>query len=253
VSAPSLAARNFRFLLALAPGAALACLQWPGLGLRLAAAVTCALVVEAGCLGLRRLPLRAYLLEGSAVRAGLLLALWLPTLGLPALLFVLAAGLVLRQLQGGLGGGPFHAGMLAAALAQLLFAAAPMAPDAGTPWLGLAWLGGGLALLASGQLRWQGPVAFLATAAACQLPAGAPLALLSSAPWLLAAGFLLPEPGGEGEGAAARVLVGASAGALAALAAPDAGAWGLPFALLAGNALAPALSRALSRRRGRVA
>jgi electron transport complex protein RnfD len=253
MSAPSLAARNARFLLALSPGAALACLQWPGLGLRLAAAVAFALAVEAACLRVRGLPLRAYLLEGGAVRAGLLLALWLPTLGLLPLLLALALGLGARQLQGGLGGGPFHAAMIAAACAQLLFAAAPMAPDAGAPWLGLAWLGGGLALMAAGQLRWQGPLAFLATAAACSLPVASALTLPTSAPWLLAACFLLPEPGGEGENAAARALVGASAGALAVLAVPRVGAQALPFALLAANALAPALSRALARRSGGVA
>jgi Na+-translocating ferredoxin:NAD+ oxidoreductase RnfD subunit len=143
--------------------------------------------------------------------------------------------------------------MLATAFAQLLFAAAPMAPDAGAPWLGLAWLGGGLALMASGQVRWQGPLAFLVTAAACNLPAAAALSLPTSAPWLLAACFLLPEPGGEGESATARLLVGAVAGALAALAVPGAGPWALPFALLAANALAPALSRALAPRRGGVA
>jgi Na+-translocating ferredoxin:NAD+ oxidoreductase RnfD subunit len=253
VSAPSLARRNARFLLALAPGAAWACLQWPGLGLRMAAAAVFALLLESVCLRLRALPAAPYLLEGGALRAALLLALWLPTLGMLPLLAALAVGLVLRQLQGGLGGGPFQPAMLAAAFAQLLFAATPMPADAGAPWLGLAWLGGGLALIAAGQLRWQGPLAFLTTAALCSFPLAAPLAVPSSAPWLLAACFLLPEAGGEGEGAAARALVGAVAGALAALAAPGAGLWALPFALLAGNALAPATSRALAPRRGRAA
>ena len=249
MSAPSLAVRNARFLLALSPGAVLACLAWPGLALRLAAAAAFALVLEAACLRLRRLPLRDYLAEGGALRAAVLLALWLPTLGTAPLLLALGVGLLARQLQGGLGGAPFHATMIAATCAQLLFAATPMPSDAGAPWLAIAWLGGGLALVALGQVRWQGPLAFLAAAALCSLPA-APLALLTSAPWLLAACFVLPEPGGEGDGAAARALVGAGAGAFAVLAVPAAGAWMLPIALLAANALAPALSRALAPRRG---
>lgn len=251
--APSLAVRNARFLLALAPGAALACLQHPGLGARLAAATAFAAAFEALCLRLRSLPVVAYLAEGAALRAALLFALWLPGLALAPTLGVLAAALVLRQLLGGLGGLPVHAGMLAAALAQLAFAAAPMAPEAGQPWLALAWLAGGLALLACGQVRWQGPLALLAAAVLCALPVTPGLDLQASAPWLLAAFFALPESGGDGESATVRLLIGAIAGALAVLAAPRAGPWLLPFALLTANALAPALSRTLAPRRSRPA
>jgi Na+-translocating ferredoxin:NAD+ oxidoreductase RnfD subunit len=252
-SAPTLAARNARFLAALAPGAVLACLSLPGLGPRLAVAAAFALCFETLCLRLRGLPLRAYLAEGSAVRAGLLLALWLPSLSLSWLLVALGLALLLRQCLGGLGGAPFHAAMVGTAIAQLAFAAGPMAPDAGAPWLALAWLAGGLALVALGQVRWQGPVALLATAGLCAGFAGHALSVFVAAPWLLAAFFLLPESGGDGESATVRLLVGVVAGALAVLCAPGTGVQALPYALLVGNALAPALSRTLAARRRRPA
>ena len=137
--------------------------------------------------------------------------------------------------------------MVAAALAQLLFAATPPAPGGGA-WLALAWLAGGLALLAARQVHWQGPLALLVAATLCALLATGGFDPAASASWLLAAFFVLPEAGGDGESATVRLLVGAGAGALAALAAPAGGPAMLPFALLAASALAPALSRRLAPR-----
>jgi electron transport complex protein RnfD len=251
--APSLAARNARFLLALAPGAVLACASFSGLGWRLAGCALFALFVESACLRLRRLPLRPYLAEGAALRAAVLLALWLPTAPLPWLLAALVAGLLTRQWLGGLGAHPFHAAMIAAALAQLAGNATPMPADAGSPWLPLAFLAGGLALCASGQVRWPGPLALLAAAALAAWPLGNPLGVPTSAPWLLAAFFVLPEPGGSGEHLKSRIVLGALAGAAAALAGQGVSAVALPFALLAANALASVLDRRLAPRRASAA
>jgi electron transport complex protein RnfD len=248
-----LATRNARFLLALAPGAALTAWQLPGLATRLVVAAAFAVALDAACLRLRGLPVAATLVEGGALRAGLLLVLWLPQLPIAPMLGVLAAALVLRQLLGGLGGAPFHAAMLAAAFAQLLFAAAPTVPGEAGSWLALAWLGGGLALVAARQVRWQGPLALLLAAALCALPAGGGVDPPAAAPWLLAAFYLLPEAGSDGESATVRLLVGAIAGVLAVLAAPAGGPGLLPFALLAASALAPALSRRLAPRPARQA
>lgn len=247
--AASLATRNRRFALALAPGAALACASFPGLALRLLAATLVALLLECACLRLRRLPLRAYLAEGGALRVAALLSLWLPTTTLALLLALVAFATLARQALGGLGAHPFHGAMLGAALAQLAFGAPPLAADAGAPWLALAWLGGGLALCACRQVRWQGPVALLAAATLASLPGGGALPVLTGAPWLLLAFFVLPEPGGGGEHARARLALGAIVGATAALATGGASAAALPFALLIANALAPALDLTLSPRR----
>ena len=246
--AASLATRNARFLLALAPGAALAAWQAPGMWPRLALAAAFAVALDAACLRLRGRPVAATLAEGAALRAGLLLALWLPGLAPVPMLAVLGAALLLRQLLGGLGGAPFHAAMVAAALAQLLFAATPPAHGDGGAWLALAWVAGGLALLAARQVHWQGPLALLVAATLCALLATGGFDPAASASWLLAAFFVLPEAGGDGESATVRLFVGAIAGALAALAAPAGGPDMLPFALLAASALAPALSRRLAPR-----
>jgi Na+-translocating ferredoxin:NAD+ oxidoreductase RnfD subunit len=247
--APSLATRNARFLLALAPGAALACAHFPALAWKLALAALLALLLEGACLQLRRVPLQPYFAEGAALRAALLLGLWLPTASLPVLLAAVAVATLARQALGGLGAHPFHGAMLGAAFAQLAFASAPLPVDAGAPWLALAWLGGGLALCAAGQVHWHGPLGLLSVAALLSLPEGASLAVLTGAPWMLAAFFVLGEPGGGGEHPRARLALGALAGALAALAAQGASAAALPFALLLANALAPLLSGWLMPRR----
>jgi electron transport complex protein RnfD len=247
--AASLAARNVRFLLALAPGALAMCWLFPALPVRLALAAATALLLEAACLRLRRQPLPAFLAEGGALRAALLLALWLPTLALAPLLLAVAVAVLLgRQATGGLGATPVHGAMVGAALAQLGFGALPPALDAAAPWLALGWLAGGLALLAARQARWPVPLAFLAAAALAAWPHGGALSLLIGAPWLLAAGFVLAEPGSIGESLRTRVLLAAAAGAGAVLAGGS-DARALPYALLAAGLLAPLLDAAGAARR----
>ena len=248
--AASLARRNARFLLALAPGAVLLVLAQPALAWRVALALVAALALDAAGLALRKLPVRAHLAEGSALRAALLLALWFPTIPWPALLAAIVVALLLaRHALGGLGNNPFNPAMAGAACAQLFFGASPPFLDYGGPWAGLAWLAGGLVLVALGQLRWQAPLALLAAASLAALPFERSLVLLTSGPWLLLAFFAWPEPGTHGESAGARAVAAAFAGALAVLAAGGASPRLLPFAVLAANAALPALEAWFAPRR----
>ena len=249
-AAASLAQRNLRFVLALAPGALLLALAQPALPARLALAALLALLLDALCLRWRGEPVRAHLAEGSALRVALLLCLWCPQISWPALLAsVLVAIVLARHAFGGLGASPFNAAMAAAACAQLWFATAAPPLDAGGHWAALAWLAGGLVLVACGQVRWQAPVALLAAATLAALPFERSLALLTSGPWLLLAFFVWPEPATHGESRAARLAAAALAGALAALAAAGAGPRAVPFAVLAANAALPALDAWLAPRR----
>ncbi len=249
----SLRARNGLLLLALAPGAVLMGARGDAaLPLRLAMAIALALALEALALRLRGQALRPLLGEGSAVLAAVLLVLWLPALAgwrLAAAVFV--AVIVARQAFGGLGGNVFNPAMAGAAFAQLAFATAPAAPAPDLP-LALLWAAGGVALLALRASRWQAPLGLLAGAALALLaPAlfggGAGADALLAAPWWLAAGFVLAEPASSGEHARTRLLCAAFAGALCGLFAAQALA-ALPFALLAGNALARPLDALFAAR-----
>ena len=238
--APSLAARNLRFLLALAPGATALALANTALPLHLLCAASLAVLLEATCLRLRGSALPAYLAEGGAVRAALLVALWLPALGIAPLLAAVAfAVLLARQAFGGLGRSPVHGAIAGIAFAQLFFGATTLPLDAGAPWTSLALLAGALALVASRQLPWSLPLAFLGTAAlAAAASRNGALALLTGAPWLLAAGFVLVEADTLGERLRTRLLLAALAAGVAVFAG-GVGARALPFALLAASLLAP--------------
>jgi electron transport complex protein RnfD len=104
-----------KVILALIPGAL--CLFWFfgwGVLFNLAIATFTAVVAEAGMLMLRRRPVKATLLDGSAVVTGLLLGLALPPLA-PWWIPVVGTGfaiVVAKQLYGGLGYNPFNPAMV---------------------------------------------------------------------------------------------------------------------------------------------
>ena len=198
-----------------------------GILLQIGLATAACYLFEATCLHLRRVALRPFLLDGSALVTAWLIALSLPSLA-PWWLVVVAsffAIVVAKHLYGGLGNNVFNPAMVGFAVvivsfpAQLSQWAAPHGPlsameqfryiltrelpggmsfDAiaqatpldflktqlaaghdllvsgtspifgllagvGSEWVALAWLAGGLALLAARVISWQAPVALLAT------------------------------------------------------------------------------------------
>jgi len=247
--ARSLAARNLWLLAALLPGIALQC--WRGdlaLLAKIGMAMAIALLLEALALRVRRQPLAPFLLEGSALAGAALIVLWLPPLpGSRRARSVFVALVLARQAFGGLGANRFHPAMAGVACAQLLLSV-PASPAAADAWLAGAWLAGGVLLLALRIARWQAALGLLAGALLGLLASGQSPALLFDPRWCLAAGFVLIDPVTSCEDARARLLSGFAAGALAALAGPGALA-ALPFAILALNALAPALDAWLPPRR----
>ena len=247
--ARSLAARNAWLLAALLPGLAL--LSWrgePGLLPRLALALSAALLFEALALRARGKPLRPFLAEGSALAFACLLVLWMPALdGWQLLLSIFIALVLARQLFGGLGANLFHPVMAGVACAQLLFSV-PVTAARPDPWLATAWLCGGLLLLALRITRWQAPLGLVTGALLGLAATGASPVLLLDPRWFLAAGFVLTDPVTSSEDARARALGGFATGAICALAGGQSMA-ALPFAILAMNALAPALDAWLSPRR----
>jgi Na+-translocating ferredoxin:NAD+ oxidoreductase RnfD subunit len=244
--ARSLATRNLWLLAALLPGIVLQC--WRGdfaLLANLGMAMAAALLFEALALRLRRQALAPFLLEGSAFAFAALIVLWLPLLtGWRLALSVFVALVLARQAFGGLGANRFHPAMAGVAFAQLLLSA-PATEAAADSALTTAWLAGGLLLLALRIARWQAALGLLAGALLGLLASGQPAWLLADPRWCLAAGFVLIDPVTACEDARARALSGFGAGAVAALAGPAA----LPFAVLAMNALSPALDAWLSPRR----
>jgi electron transport complex protein RnfD len=247
--ARGLAARNALLVAALLPGIVTqAWLGDIGLPLRLALAAAAALAFEAIALRLRAQPLSAFLGEGSALVTAVLLALWLPALdGWRLLLAVFVAVVLARQAFGGLGRNVFNPAMAGAAVAQLLLAVPPPAPLP-EPRMAAAWAFGLLAMLALRLLRWQAPLGLLSGAALALLAIGGDPACLASSPWLLAAGFVLADSPSGCESARARLLFAFAIAVLTVLASRG-GVAALPFAVLAMNALAPALDAALAPRR----
>jgi electron transport complex protein RnfD len=247
--------RSAIVLLALAPGLALqARAQGAPLLGQLGLAVLLALVLETIALRLRAQPLRPFLAEGSAVLAAIMIVSWLPALAgwqLAVTIFVAIIGA--RQAFGGLGAQVFNPVMAAVAFAQLAFGSAPPSSQAGFDATALAWLVGGLVLCALRIVRWQLPLGLCAGALLASLATGRGPFAIASAPWLLAAFFIASDPASACEQPRARWLFAFAVGLLAVLAASDAPLAALPFALLAMNALAPALDRWLEPRRSRLA
>jgi Na+-translocating ferredoxin:NAD+ oxidoreductase RnfD subunit len=244
-----LRARNALLLAALLPGIAL--LAWRGdatLLPRLAIALASALCLESLCLRLRGQALRPFLLEGSAVLQAIVLVLWLPALeGWSLAACVCVALGIARQAFGGLGANLFHPAMAGVAAAQLLLSV-PVATRHADPALAAVWLLGGAVTLALGISRWRAAFGLLAGAAAASLLLGQPLAGLADPRWALAAVFVTGDATCAGEQPGTRLLSGLGAGLFAGLAGPRALA-ALPFAILAINALVPALDARLAPRR----
>lgn len=126
----------FKVVLALVPGILFAIWAF-GIGVlvQIALAIVVALATEAACLKLRGYPLKPFIVDGSAVVTGCLLALSIPPLApwwLVTLGTVIAIGLA-KQIYGGLGQNPFNPAMVGfAALivsfpAQMSRWAAPLA------------------------------------------------------------------------------------------------------------------------------
>lgn len=218
---------------------------------RVALALLLAFAVEAMAAALRGVPTRRLLADSSAAITGLLVLLGLPA---GASLASIALGVVTALLLGkhafgGLGENPFNPAMLGVAVAAL---ALPAGVDADSPsgWLALAYLLGGVALVARGVVGWQAPVGVLAgtaIAAACAVPleavpAGVATAL-ASPPVLLAAFFVATDPVSGCAYPRARVLFGAGAGVLMLLVERAQPGLGLPCAILLMNFAAPWLDR----------
>jgi len=238
--ARSLGARNAWMLCALLPGLALH--AWRGdavVASHLLLAMPAALAFEALALSLRRQPLGPFLSEGSALVVAATLVLYQPALqGWQLLLSLFVALVLARQVFGGLGRNLFQPVAVGLACAHALLV--PVLPQAADPAFALAWLGGGVVLLALRIIRWQAPAGLLAGALLGVLLSGAPLPSLADPRWWLAAFFIAADPVTSAEDARTRLGSAVVVGALAALAGSDAFA-ALPFALLAGNALVPLL------------
>jgi electron transport complex protein RnfD len=250
MSTRGVSSRGAIALLALLPGVVLQCVDGgAALMQRLGLAVLLALAMESISLRIRAQPLRPFLSEGSAVISAVLVVLWLPSLeGWRLACSVFVAVVVARHAFGGLGAQVFNPVMAAIAVAQVAFASAPALAD-GADATALAWLLGGLALCALRIVRWQTPLALLAGACLALLVTGRDPLAIASAPWLLAAFFIASDSASGCEQARARWLFAFATGVLAIITAPDVAHATLPFALLAMNALAPALDRWLEPHR----
>ena len=109
-----------------------------GIAINLCIAILTALAAEALMLRLRQRPVKAYLLDGSAVLTAILLALALPTLAPWWLVFLgtAFAMIVAKHLYGGLGYNPFNPAMAGYAMLLVAF------PLEMTAWLPPAAPGG---------------------------------------------------------------------------------------------------------------
>lgn len=270
-------------LAALLPGALLhSTLHGPAVWLQILLACATALLCEAAMLRARGVPVRRFVLDGSALLTGALIGLSFPPLGPWWLVAVGAffAIVVAKQLYGGLGNNLFNPAMVAFAVMMVSFPAqmsqwTPHAALSGSdqllyvltrtlppgvsadalagatpldamrtgllngqtlgvllagPWpvsvgqalLALAWLAGGLVLGARGVLRWQAPLAMLATltvlsAIAHLLDAGrhaSPLFHLLAGATQLGAWFIATDPVTAPSSARGRLWFGAGIGAL---------------------------------------
>ncbi|KFN50341.1 RnfABCDGE type electron transport complex subunit D [Arenimonas composti] len=247
-------------LFALLPGTVLLGLAEPGRGSVLVLAVLLAVAIEAVALRLAGRPARE-LRDGGAVLTGLLIALLIP-LATPMWLIataVLVAVLGSRVAFGGAGGIVLHPAMLGLAVAALAPLTAPppavAAVVAGFPidarHVAAAFAAGGLLLLALRILRWQAPLALLATLALFATLAGGELhaafsPLAAAGTWLVAI-FVAGDGASGCVGSRGRLAFGTGVGALALpLLQPGDVVGGLVPAVLLMNLLAPALDRWLA-------
>lgn len=242
-----------------------------------------ALMLEAACLRLRGQASRTALKDGSALLTALLLTLALPASTPWALALAGAAFaiLIVKQAFGGLGQNVFNPAMGGYAFLLLAFPQSfyngPMSDSLASPssllqssddtlffaatagqLLALAYLAGGVVLLARGVLDWLIPVAILVTAALV-LAALAPdqsvsplrfmaLHLLNPA-WVLAAFFLATDPVTAPVSIRARLAYGILIGGLIVLI-HRGGQYtdSVAFAILLGNFFAPLLDQTLRPR-----
>jgi len=140
-----------------------------------------------------------------------------------------------------------HSGRSAESLLQLPLFSGTLA-GVGWQWVNLAYLAGGVFLLARGTIRWHMPVAFLATLALCStlgwliapdkcLP---PLTMLFSGATMLGAFFILTDPVTASTTDRGRLIFGALVGLLVWLIRTSGGyPDGVAFAVLLGNITVP--------------
>ncbi len=283
-------------LLALVPGV-LMMLPWLGWTLlgQVALAAAFGIGIEAACLRLRGMTLKPHLLDGSALVSAVLIALCLPP-GVPwyLLLIALAGGLGLaKHAYGGMGNNLLNPAMAGYALVLVAFpselsvwvvdgvtAATPLEvfrfrgastvaevwPQAfgvfggiGWEWMNFGFLLGGLFLLAMRIIRWQAPVAFLVSLAACasigydggsSSSLGSPIMHLFSGGAMLCAWFVVTDPVTAPASARGQIIFGALIGVLVFLIRSfGAYADGIAFAVLLGNISAPLIDELIRRRR----
>lgn len=140
-----------------------------------------------------------------------------------------------------------HSGQSAGSLLQLPLFSGTLA-GVGWQWVNLAYLAGGIFLLARGTIRWHMPVAFLATLVLCStlgwlispdqnLP---PLTMLFSGATMLGAFFILTDPVTASTTDRGRLIFGALVGLLVWLIRTQGGyPDGVAFAVLLGNITVP--------------
>lgn len=260
--------RHGLVLLAMLPGSGL--LLWfegMELLLRIALALLIALLLEALALRLRQRPLRPLQADPAVLGLALVFALALPT---QAPWWVLAPGLVVAWLVrhgfGGPGQSPFHPAMAGVASVLLAFPAARGAAlldgeIAAQALLVLAWLAGGIFLLALRTIPWQTPAALLATALLIVvLPSGPGdpiewqrlLEVLAGTGLAFAAVYVVTDPASACSTPRGRLVFGAGVALLTWALHHGAGPAGaaLAFAVLLMNAAAASIDRlSLPRRR----
>ena len=230
--------------------------------MKLTIALVTALLCEGVFCWLRKQPLRDTL-DGSAVISAILFALCIPpaTPGWLCAFGVVVAITLGKHVFGGLGRNLFNPAMLSYALVLVVFPATML--DAMSAYrssmssgygLAIAATCGGLWLVGLRIVRWQLPLAFCVgvtvTALAFHSGMTNPLDSLTNDTAMLAAFFIVSDPVSGCSTARGRWLFGIGAGALWIVLGHLAHALDpLPFAILAMNALAPAIDQLLHRRR----
>lgn len=246
-------------LLAAVPGVAVLCVAtgW-GVVLRLAFAISLALLLESISLRMRGRLLKPVLVDLSAPLTAVLLTLMLPT---STSFLALSVGVTValvpgKHLFGGLGENVFNPAMLGCATVTLLHtfgvlslpAAAALAP-ATENWLTVAFALGGVAVMARRITPLYTPISMLFAFLLVTMTMTNTVPLV---PWQLAAAafFIVTDPVSGCATTRGRLLFGCLTGAATAVAG---GIAALPFVVLVMNSLAPWLDAALARTRARPA